>query len=265
MMPFPVLSLRSCYLRLPPSSVRWYATITTPSTSSTSVDYSTPSSSRLRLLPVVGKGGSLERVDLKPIIRTPVPMQRKALKRKSKVLFGRMDRFEGERHRPVIQCRRPELDHFFRQTYSKVDRVPLASEHWQSRKTHGDYFTFTAWNGSGHRPNGSAKTFGAGLGLDPRLVSALRSCGFRRPTLIQQLAIPNLVSGESCLVASETGNGKTLAFLAPLVHLALTLKETEEVQHLLRPPNSPFAMVVTPGVELAKQIFNVAQVRLTLQ
>ncbi len=81
----------------------------------------------------------------KAVIRSPLPLQRKALKRSSKVLFGRMDRFEGERDRPVILCRRTELNHYYRQTYSKVDRVPLASEHWQSRRTHGDFFTFMPW------------------------------------------------------------------------------------------------------------------------
>ncbi len=64
------------------------------------------------------------------------------------------------------------------------------------------------------------------------------------------------MSGKSLLVAAETGNGKTLAFLAPLLHQAVALKAELKGERLL---NAPFALVVTPGRELAKQIFHVAQ------
>ena len=75
----------------------------------------------------------------------------------------------------------------------------------------------------------------------------------------QARAIPELLSGKSALVAAETGNGKTLSFLAPMLHQALALKVEEAKEGSLRLANSPFCLVVTPGRELAKQIFNVAQ------
>ncbi len=108
------------------------------------------SSSSLKVPQILSSDGRVDPTR-KAVIRTPVAIQKKVLKRSSKILFGRMDRFEGERDRPVITCRRTELNHYYRQTYSKVDKIPLASEHWQSRRTHGDFFTFNAWGSPRHK------------------------------------------------------------------------------------------------------------------
>jgi superfamily II DNA/RNA helicase len=58
------------------------------------------------------------------------------------------------------------------------------------------------------------------------LVAALTECGFLRPTNIQQKTLTSVLTSENhCLVASETGNGKTLCFLIPMLQNILRLKE----------------------------------------
>ena len=68
---------------------------------------------------------------------------------------------------------------------------------------------------------------------------------FSRPTYIQTCAIPELLSRRTSLVAAETGNGKTLAFLAPVLHQILALKEATECER--NRPGCPLAIVVAPS------------------
>jgi len=116
-----------------------------------------------------------------------------------------------------------------------------------------------AFGASDHHSDIDPKTFAA-LGVDEALCQSLTNCGFRRPTAIQARTIPTIMEGGTSLIASETGNGKTLAFLIPLLQQALAFKmalKREEAP--LPPPNAPFGVVLVPGKELAVQIFNVAQ------
>ena len=57
------------------------------------------------------------------------------------------------------------------------------------------------------------------------------------------------------LIAAETGNGKTLAFLIPMLNQLLYHKDSEETEEV----NSPYAVIVTPGRELADQVGEVAE------
>jgi len=59
-----------------------------------------------------------------------------------------------------------------------------------------------------------------GLGLSEPLATALSSLGYSLPTPIQEAAVPLLLSGRDVLVESETGTGKTFAYLAPALELA---------------------------------------------
>ena len=87
--------------------------------------------------------------DLKPVISIPVPLTKESLKRRQR----RKDKgikdskfYGGDRSLPaVISCRLPELDHYFGQTYSGWSPLPLATRHWHSRKTIGDFFTFKSF------------------------------------------------------------------------------------------------------------------------
>jgi len=53
------------------------------------------------------------------------------------------------------------------------------------------------------------------LGLAPRLVAALSSLGIDTPTSVQSAAIPQALAGHDLMVSSQTGSGKTAAFMLP--------------------------------------------------
>lgn len=64
---------------------------------------------------------------------------------------------------------------------------------------------------------------------------------------------PKVIAGDSCLISSETGNGKTLAFLLPALHQVLDWKLHGGDTN--RPVNAPLVVIVSPGRELAAQIY----------
>ena len=74
--------------------------------------------------------------------------------------------------------------------------------------------------------------------------------------------ILHLVSGRSGILAAETGNSKTLAFLLPLIQKVVRLKEAirqVESDRRLIYLNRPLAVVIAPSRELAHQIYQMAK------
>jgi len=55
------------------------------------------------------------------------------------------------------------------------------------------------------------------LGLRSDVANALALAGLSEPTAIQSRAIPPVLEGKSSVIAAETGSGKTMAYLAPLM------------------------------------------------
>jgi superfamily II DNA/RNA helicase len=76
----------------------------------------------------------------------------------------------------------------------------------------------------------------AALGLAPQLVQAVTDLGFTQPTLVQQAAIPKAMQGEHAegftdlMVSSQTGSGKTAAFLLPVLNTLLDQQAAAEAQ-----------------------------------
>lgn len=201
-------------------------------------------------------------VTLKPDrlrITIPVPVQNRALKRhrNPKNVAKELDREKMRKKTVIISAKNSELNHRKSETYGKFDKLPLVSGGWHHRKSIGDYFTINPF-----LPQ-AATNFDSSLAkpptfedyqLDSRLIRALAKCGFTKSTNIQHEAIPKILEHPDCsaLIAAETGNGKTLAFLVPLLNHILRLKDVEERPQI----NSPYGLVVTPGRELGKAPFN---------
>jgi len=83
------------------------------------------------------------------------------------------------------------------------------------------------------------------LGLEERLIKAISELGYVNPTMIQEKAIPVLLSGTKDLIGlAQTGTGKTAAFGLPLLQV---IEEKEK---------HPQALVVCPTRELCMQIVN---------
>ncbi len=84
------------------------------------------------------------------------------------------------------------------------------------------------------------------LGVSPDLVQLLKSRGITVPTEVQVETVPVARDGRDIIVQSQTGTGKTLAFLLPIMEKIKT--QADVVQ----------AVVVAPTRELAVQISKVA-------
>ncbi|MDR3403588.1 MAG: DEAD/DEAH box helicase [Chthoniobacter sp.] len=86
----------------------------------------------------------------------------------------------------------------------------------------------------------------AALGLEPRLLSALKDAEYVEPTPIQSAAIPKILAGTDVIGVAQTGTGKTAAFVLPMLQLLAS-----------RPPvgtKKIRALVLAPTRELAVQI-----------
>jgi superfamily II DNA/RNA helicase len=84
------------------------------------------------------------------------------------------------------------------------------------------------------------------LGLDLSLLANLARLGYREPTPVQRAAIPAVLAGADLLVSSQTGSGKTAAFVLPGLQRLRSAA--------LRPGNGPRMLVLTPTRELAMQV-----------
>ncbi|WP_334188469.1 DEAD/DEAH box helicase [Noviherbaspirillum sp.] len=56
------------------------------------------------------------------------------------------------------------------------------------------------------------------LGLHTSILKALTEAGYTAPTTVQAQAIPAALQGRDLLVSSQTGSGKTAAFMLPALH-----------------------------------------------
>jgi superfamily II DNA/RNA helicase len=89
------------------------------------------------------------------------------------------------------------------------------------------------------------------LELHPALIEATSALGFEHATPVQEKVIPAAILGGDLMVSSQTGSGKTAAFLIPLIH-----------QLLMANPNGkpvpgraePQILVLCPTRELAQQV-----------
>lgn len=200
-------------------------------------------------------------LDQFPVIRVPVALSEKLkrekikVKRKERELIVDKSR-RGDQSTPIISCKRKEYNHYLGQTYDKFAVVPLASKGWGHRKSSGDYFTINTSNGNPafQELEDSHEDF-VSLGLDKEMQSQLNKLGFEKPTNIQSLAIPHLLEGKNALIAAETGNGKTLAFITPMLQ---QIRQRMKIFGTNLPMNSPLGLVIVPGRELAEQIHSVA-------
>ncbi|RYR31713.1 hypothetical protein Ahy_B01g056591 [Arachis hypogaea] len=57
----------------------------------------------------------------------------------------------------------------------------------------------------------------------------IEKLGFEVPTLVQAQAIPVILAGRHALINAATGTGKTVAYLAPLIHqfFSIYLSQTD--------------------------------------
>src|SRR5690606_1945301 len=84
------------------------------------------------------------------------------------------------------------------------------------------------------------------LGLAPALLSAVRKAGFTEPTAVQSAAIPKALAGRDLMVSSQTGSGKTAAFMLPALNRIAQMPANKGT--------GVQVLVLTPTRELAQQV-----------
>ena len=108
----------------------------------------------------------------------------------------------------------------------------------------------------------------AALGLNPAILKALADSGYTEPTAVQSQAIPAALEGRDLMVSSQTGSGKTAAFMLPAIQMFATAEPgkagptaNQAAQSARargdRPrfqPAQPKMLVLTPTRELALQV-----------
>ena len=82
--------------------------------------------------------------------------------------------------------------------------------------------------------------------FQPFIEAALEKLAFKEPTPIQKKVIPVIQAGKSLVAQSQTGSGKSHAFLLPLIDQ-------------LKPANYTQLVITAPSRELADQLYQTAQ------
>ncbi|NQY63748.1 MAG: ATP-dependent RNA helicase SrmB [Alteromonadaceae bacterium] len=82
--------------------------------------------------------------------------------------------------------------------------------------------------------------------LNSELLGSIKEMGFKKPTSIQELVLPEAMAGKDILASAPTGTGKTAAFLLPVAQHLLDYPRTK--------PGFPRVLILTPTRELALQI-----------
>jgi superfamily II DNA/RNA helicase len=89
------------------------------------------------------------------------------------------------------------------------------------------------------------------IGIHSSISDALSSININCPTVIQSMAIPQILKGLDVFCAAQTGTGKTLAYLLPILH---TLWEDQKNPSYRRRGQRARALILVPTRELSYQI-----------
>lgn len=165
------------------------------------------------------------------------------------------------RNSALITCKKKELN-LTQNNYKPTKNaklgsaaVPLASSGWAHRKSKGDFFILHPMASEVTAPMESF----ADLGVDHKLGQTLQEqFKITSPTPFQVQSIPQMINNEHVVLAAETGCGKTLSYLLPVLQNLRSLRESRE-ESSGRRFNTPLALILTPGRELADQIGRVCE------
>lgn len=81
------------------------------------------------------------------------------------------------------------------------------------------------------------------LEIDQKIIAALGKMGIKQPTDVQKKAIPQILADNDIIVESNTGTGKTMSFLIPIMHKILY-------------GNTSNSIILAPTRELVIQIYS---------
>ena len=85
-------------------------------------------------------------------------------------------------------------------------------------------------------------------GWKASLVRSIKRSGYKKPTPIQKYAIPLITANRDLMGCAQTGSGKTVAFVLPILNKILT-------ENCASPSNQPLCLIIAPTRELVIQIY----------
>ncbi len=87
------------------------------------------------------------------------------------------------------------------------------------------------------------------LGISEDLIARLNEIKITEPTKVQESVLPHIAEGKNVIFQSETGTGKTFAFLLPLL---------QKIEGLANPKKEVLITIISPTFELASQLKSAA-------
>ena len=93
------------------------------------------------------------------------------------------------------------------------------------------------------------------LGIKSELVELLSNNGIKTPTPIQEKTIPMILKGKDVIGEAQTGTGKTLAFLLPILE-GINV-EKNEIQALIMAPTRELAIQITAEAKRLSDPFGI--------
>lgn len=164
----------------------------------------------------------------------------------------------------LIQSKRPDLNQSAGYILGKFEQPILCSKGWKHKGSFGDCFTinkikavapFVAENQKEDVDQKTSATF-TKLRICKELVETLDKISITHPTTVQLQTIPKVMKGHNVLCAAETGSGKTLSYLLPVVH---RLQADKELEMNTKGTDKIRTVVLVPSRELAEQVAAVSR------
>lgn len=159
----------------------------------------------------------------------------------------------------LIQSRNPSRNQSAGYVLGKFEQPTLCSKGWKHNKSFGDHFTINNVMAVApfvveHQKDTDQQAF-KNLRLCKELVEALHNIDVTHPTTVQQDCIPKIMKGHNILCAAETGSGKTLSYLLPVVHRLQANKACE----IHDEEANIHTVILVPSRELAEQVASVSR------
>ncbi|KAJ6897798.1 DEAD-box ATP-dependent RNA helicase 50 [Populus alba x Populus x berolinensis] len=140
-----------------------------------------------------------------------------------------------------------------RKSDSKVAGTHISSSHSRGWGKGVDSRSMQVSMQRGHENDFFSRKSFRDLGCTDFMIESLKGQVFVRPSHIQAMAFAPVIDGKSCIIADQSGSGKTMAYLIPLIQ---RLRQ-EELQGLGQSlSQSPRVLILVPTAELASQVLN---------
>ncbi|KAJ0002058.1 hypothetical protein NQD34_001854 [Periophthalmus magnuspinnatus] len=202
-------------------------------------------------------------VDLEemPVIRVPKYLRKRV--ESAKEIGAKSNIYNVKAGRLLIQSKNQNLNQSAAYNFGKFEKPVLCSKGWKHNKSYGDYFTINKTRSvapyvvepqNEGEENKTLIKFN-NLRICKPLIDVLERLNITCPTKVQLQSIPKVMKGHNILCAAETGSGKTLSYLLPVIHKLQAQKASEtDIEE-----SKIHTLILVPSRELAEQVAAVSR------